>query len=253
MAYLKPTVSIIVACYNSQSTIARTIDSILAQSFKSWELIIIDDCSTDNSASLIKNYADNDPRIIYLKTSRNTGAPSSPRNIGIKNASGLYIAFVDSDDMWLPDKLQQQIQLIEQNNYDLVYSHYEKVNNKYKRNGRIIKTRHKTTYNDLLKSNHIPFLTSVVKRSAIGETLFKNIPQEDYCFWLDILKKGITAHNLCKVTALYRDSKSSRSANKWQMAHGFWNVIRKHQNIGLLRCWYYMINYTIAGFLKYIR
>ena len=132
MAYLKPTVSIIVACYNSQSTIARTIDSILAQSFKNWELIIIDDCSTDNSASIIKNYADNDSRIIYLKTSRNTGAPSSPRNIGIKNASGLYIAFVDSDDMWLPDKLQQQIQLIEQNNYDLVYSHYEKVNNKNK-------------------------------------------------------------------------------------------------------------------------
>lgn len=248
-----PVVSIILACYNSQHTIARTIDSILAQSFKDWELIVVDDCSSDSTPCVIKQYADKDSRITYLKTEKNTKAPSSPRNIGIGYASGKYLAFVDSDDIWLPHKLKRQLEFTEQNNYDFTYSYYEKINHAYKRKGRIVKTLSQVSYNDLLKSNHIPLLTAIIKKSAIDETRFKNIPQEDYCFWLDILKKGIRAYNLCQVTALYRESKSSRSANKLLMAWGFFNVIRKHHHTGLLHCCRYMFDYAIAGLRKYIR
>lgn len=248
-----PKVSIIIACYNSQTTIARTINSILCQSFNNWELVIVDDCSTDNSAEVIKSYAEKDSRIIYLKTDQNTCSPSSPRNIGIEYATGQYITFVDSDDIWLPDKLDMQIREIENYGYDLVYSYYEKVNHKYKRKNRVVKTKESVNYNDMLKSNHIPLLTAMIRKSDISDIRFKNIPNEDYCFWLDILKKGITAHNIGEVTALYRVSKRSRSSNKWKMAHGFWHIIRHHQKIGFTRSCIYMVSYIIIGLSKYIK
>lgn len=246
-------VSIITPCYNAVPTISSTIDSVLSQTYSNWEMIIVDDSSTDNSADVIKQYASQDNRIKYFKTTLPSGSPSLPRNIGIENASGKYIAFLDSDDIWMPDKLQKELDFMEGNGYDLVYSYYEKMNWEGQRNNRIIKTRKKTTYCDLLKSNSIPCLTSIIRKEVLGSTRFKQIPQEDFCLWLDILKKGYTAYNLCEVTALYREAKNSRSANKLDMFKGYWNVIRNHQNIGLLPACYYMITYTIMGFAKYLK
>lgn len=122
-----------------------------------------------------------------------------------------------------------------------------------KRDNRLIQTRKISTYRSLLKSNSIPCLTSLVSRRAIGDTRFKQIPQEDFCFWLDILKKGYTAHNICEVTALYREAKNSRSANKLDMFKGYWNVIRNHQHIGLMPACLCMVTYTILGFAKYLK
>ena len=121
------------------------------------------------------------------------------------------------------------------------------------RNNRVIKTRDHVGYTDLLKSNAIPCLTSIIRKSVIGNTRFKQIPQEDFCFWLDILKKGITAYNIGVVTALYREAQTSRSANKMAMFKGYWNVIRKHQDTSVLTALYYMITYTLYGFRKYIK
>lgn len=246
-------VSIITPCYNAESTIAQTIESILAQTFEDWEMQIIDDCSTDSSPEIIKGYAAKDSRIKYFKTPNKSGSPSLPRNIGIDNSKGKYVAFLDSDDLWLPDKLERQIKFLEENGYDLGYSYYEKMDWEGRRNNRIICTRAKTRYRDILKSNSIPCLTSIIKKDKIENTRFKQIPQEDFCFWLDILKKGIVAHNLCEVTALYREAKTSRSANKLDMFKGYWNVIRNHQHIGFLPSCLYMVTYTIYGFAKYLK
>lgn len=246
-------VSIITPCHNSDSVIAQTIKSVFTQTYQNWELLIVDDCSTDNSAKIIKEYAEKDSRIRYFRTDKPSGSPSHPRNIGIENAKGKYIAFLDSDDVWLPDKLEKQIKFIEANNYDLVYSFYEKMNWDGKSDNRLIQTRKISTYRSLLKSNSIPCLTSLVSRRAIGDTRFKQIPQEDFCFWLDILKKGYTAHNICEVTALYREAKNSRSANKLDMFKGYWNVIRNHQHIGLMPACLCMVTYTILGFAKYLK
>jgi len=246
-------VSIITPCYNGILTISDTIDSVLSQSYQEWELLIIDDCSSDGSDEIIKRYATQDSRIKYFHTDKPSGSPSLPRNIGIENASGKYIAFLDSDDVWMPQKLKQEIAFAEQNGYHLVYSFYEKMDLQGKRNDRIIKTRISTSYNKLLKSNSIPCLTSIVSREAIGDTRFKQIPQEDFCFWLDILKKGYIAYNLCEVTSLYRETGNSRSANKLDMFKGYWNVIHNHQHIGLFRCCYYMLTYTILGISKYLK
>ena len=246
-------ISIITPCYNAEATISDTIESVIHQTNNEWEMLIVDDCSTDKSDKIIKHYLSQDNRIKYIKTQKASGSPSLPRNIGIENAQGKYIAFLDADDVWLPDKLQKEFEFMERNGYCLGYSYYEKIDWEGNRNNRIIKTREKTTYKDLLKSNSIPCLTSIIRKDIIGSTRFKQIPQEDFCFWLDILKKGYTAHNLCEVTALYREAKTSRSSNKLDMFKGYWNVIRNHQHIGLIPACYYMITYTIMGFAKYLK
>ncbi len=246
-------VSIITPCYNAEDYISHTIESVVNQTFKDWEMLIVDDCSTDSSRLIIESYAVSDPRVKYFKTDYPSGSPSMPRNIGIENASGKYIAFLDADDQWLPDKIERQVRFMEDNNYDLSYSFYEKMDWQGNRNNRIIHTRDITTYKNLLKSNSIPCLTSMIRKCVIGETRFKQIPQEDLCFWLDILKKGIKAYNLKEITALYREAKNSRSANKLDMFKGYWNVIRNHQNISLIPACFDMITYTILGFAKYLK
>ena len=247
-----PAVSVIVACYNSEKTIGAMIESVLSQSYTDWELIITDDGSTDGTPGVIRQYAARDSRIIAMRTDIHYGGPSEARNMGLDRALGQYIAFLDSDDLWLPDKLRVQMDFIEANGYDFVYSYYEKISGGNSRSGRIVATKKMVGYNDILKSNHIPFLTAIIKRSVVGNTRFKDITQEDFCFWLDILKKGVTAHNQCVVTALYRVSKGSRSSNKFKMAHCYWHVIRHHQRTGLALSCRCMVTYAVEGLRKYM-
>lgn len=245
-------VSVITPCYNAESTIAQTIESVLNQTYKDWEMLIVDDSSTDRSPEIIKKYIERDKRIKYFKTDKPSGSPSLPRNIGIENASGEYIAFLDADDIWLPQKLEIQVKFMIEKKVDLSYSFYEKISHDGVRNNRIIKTSKLTTYNSLLHSNTIPCLTGMISREAIGNIRFKQIPQEDFCFWLDVLKKGYQAHNLCKVTSLYRESKNARSSNKLDMFKGYWNVIRNHQNISFISASFDMLTYTVLGLKKYL-
>lgn len=246
-------VSIITPSYNCSAYIGDTINSIQAQSYRNWELLVIDDCSTDDSAEIIKRYCAKDARIRYLRTAAPSGSPALPRNIGIDNACGRFIAFLDADDVWLPEKLEKQVAFMTARNCPLSYSYYEKMDWQGNRNERIVRTRDLTTYGSILKSNSIPCLTSMICRDAVGDTRFKQIPQEDFCFWLDILKKGYTALNMCEVTALYREAPASRSSNKLDMFTGYWNVIRNHQRISFLPACYYMMTYTVLGIAKYLK
>lgn len=114
-------ISIITPCYNAGKFLPETIDSVLNQTFRDWELLIIDDCSSDNSRQIVEEYALKDSRIRYFRTDTPSGSPSYPRNIGIENSNGEYIAFLDADDIWLPDKLDDQIKFMYSNNYEFVY------------------------------------------------------------------------------------------------------------------------------------
>ena len=216
-------------------------------------MLIIDDCSSDNSLEIIKEFVRADSRIRFFQTDAKSGSPALPRNIGIENARGKYISFLDADDIWLPDKLKHEVEFAEKIGCCLVYSYYEKMDWQGNRANRIVKTREVSTYHSLLKSNSIPCLTSMVSREIVGNTRFKNIPQEDFCFWLDILKKGYAGYNLGKVTALYREARNSRSARKIDMFKGYWNVIRNHQNIKLIPAFYYMTTYSVLGIIKYLK
>ena len=248
-----PLVSVIIPAFNAEISIRETIESVLNQSYRNWEVLVIDDSSTDNTVNIVKNYAEKNENIRIFQTDHPSGSPALPRNIGIENARGKYIAFLDADDIWLQDKLSIQVAFLEKKEVDLVYSYYEKIDNNGNRDNRIVKTKKISTYSSLLHSNSIPCLTSIISRKAIGETRFKNIPQEDFCFWLDILKKGYQAFNVCQVTALYRETSLSRSSNKMDMFRGYWNVIRNEQNVNLITGVGYMVSYTILGVIKYLK
>lgn len=246
-------ISIITPCYNAQIYIAQAIESVLSQTYPYWELLIVDDCSTDDSAEIILSYAKQDNRIKYFKTDYPSGSPALPRNIGIENAKGEYVAFLDSDDLWLPNKLKEQISFLEENKYDFVYSDYEKMSWDGIRNERIIRASKVSTYKSTLRSCDIPCLTVLLRKDIIQNIRFKDVCKEDYVFWLEILKAGYIAYNTGIVHALYREASESRSGNKFRMAREQWRILRRIEKVNFLSALYCILFYSVKGFMKYIK
>lgn len=249
----KPLISIITPCYNASSVITHTIESVLAQTYHNWEMLIVDDCSADDSAEIIKKYSEKDSRIKYFKTEKASGSPSLPRNIGIENARGKYIAFLDSDDLWLPEKLEKQEAYAEENGYNFLYSDYEKINDEGVRHNRIVRMPGKSSFWDVIESCTIPCLTVFLTKDIIGKTRFKSIPKEDFIFWLDILKKDVIAYNVGEILALYREQKSSRSSNKFEMIKSQWEILRNVEGVKPFLASYFLMKFIFLGFLKYIK
>lgn len=249
----KVLISVITPCYNAALYIAETIESVILQSYSNWEMLIIDDCSTDDSAFIIQRYCSIDCRIKYYKTEKKSGSPALPRNLGIKYSRGKYLAFLDSDDVWLPDKLQEQCDYLEKNNLSFVYSDYEKISWDGKRSERIIRLRETSSYWDTLESCSIPCLTAFLTRELIGDTCFKSIPKEDFGFWLEILRKGCIAYNTGKVHALYREAQNSRSSNKLAMFKGQWYVLRNIEGVKKVPALYFMLVFALRGIIKYLK
>lgn len=245
-----PLVSIITPCYNAASFISQAIESVLAQSFENWEMIIVDDCSCDDSLSIIQKYAGEDMRIRYFQTNKPSGSPALPRNMGIKEARGRYIAFLDSDDIWLPNKLDEQLKIFGKSGAAIVFSNYEKVGLNGERCGRKIMAPREADYRLLLKGNCIGCLTAIYDTALTGKTYFKEIRHEDYAYWLFILKRGYKAQNTNTVTALYRIDRHSVSSNKLRAMCWQWNILRNELSLPLCRTVYYFIHYAVRAFAK---
>ena len=238
-------------CYNSGTFIRQAIESVRNQTFGDWELLVVDDGSTDDSADIIKDMEQTDGRIKYLKTNAPSGSPIVPRNIGVKNALGRYIAFLDSDDAWLPNKLERQMKMFEQyEDMAICFSNYEKMTEQGERNNRIIKAPSISTYKQLLLSNVIGCLTAVYDTEKVGKVFFQNHSHEDYILWLDILKRGYVARNTNTVEALYRVRENSVSSNKLKTLCWQWDIYRNVEKIGLFRSSYYFFNYAYRAFKK---
>ena len=176
----KELVSIIMPMHNSAKYIGEAITSVINQTYDNWELLVIDDVSNDNSCDIVREYIKRDNRIHLLFNDNHTGRPSSPRNMGVNYAKGRYIAFLDSDDMWFPEKLEQQIPLFDDDNVAIVYSNYEKMDEDGQRANRIVKAPAMATYNMLLSGNVIGNLTGVYDQKKVGKMEFFDIHHEDY-------------------------------------------------------------------------
>ncbi len=247
-------ISIVTPCYNASGFIFHTIESVLSQTYTNWEMLVVDDCSTDDSAEVIKQFCKKDNRIKYLKTDKNKGNPSEPRNLALDNAKGKYIAFLDADDIWYPNKLKEQLNFLQANQYQFVYSNYEKISYEGLRDNRIVCTKKISSYKDILASNSIPCLTVLIDRNMIGNVRFKCIPLEDCAFWLQLLKMhNINAYNTGQIHALYRESKNSRSGNKWEMIRARWFLLRKVEKVNGLFSLYLMMSFLFKGYLKYLK
>jgi len=245
-------VSVVMPLYNCERYVAEAIDSVREQTFTNWELIVVDDGCTDKSCEIVQEYAKNDKRIKLLHNPSPNRMPSSPRNIGIQAATGRYIAFLDSDDIWLKDKLRQQLEMFKDKRTAVVYSDYEKIDEHSHRSARIVKAPRYTDYQRLLYSNVIGNLTGIFDVSKVGKKYYLDIHHEDYAFWLSILKKGYIARSTKTITALYREHSNSLSSNKLRNMSWQWHILRKVENINLLRSSIYFITYLIKGFMKSI-
>ena len=243
--------------YNSQETLKGAVESVLNQTYSNWELLITDDCSSDNSVNIIDELRlGYSKKIKLFKTKKNSG-PAAARNISIKNAIGELISFLDSDDIWMPEKLSKQVQFITENDYSVVFANYEKISFDGLRNNRVVKLPRIVDHCSILKSNSIPCLTAMYNINKIGKQYQledrKFVSTEDYIMWLGILKSGVTAYGMQEVLALYRLSKYSISKNKFQMAKIRWRIYISVERLSFAKAIYSYICYITIGFSKFLK
>lgn len=244
-------VSIITPCHNAARHIGQTIESVLQQDYDNWEMLISDDGSSDDTVRIISEYAEKDSRIKLFQQENTSGSPAAPRNNSLEHATGKYVAFLDSDDVWLPEKLSEQVAFAEANDYPIVYSYYEKISHSGERRNRVIKTDASYGYNRIIETDGVPWLTLMLRRDIIGELRFVKAEKEDYIFLINLLQKGYTAHNTCRLHALYRETYGSRSCNKIKMLRGQWIVLRKYAGLGIVKSMGCMFVYAFHGLRKY--
>ena len=182
-------VSIIMPSYNTGKYIAETIESVLAQTYKNWELIIVDDCSTDNTDAVVEQYL-SDKRIKYLKNAHNSGAAVS-RNRALREAKGKWAAFLDSDDLWMPDKLMRQIRFMKKNSIHFSYTNYFEIDENGKENGRIVTGPKRITKTGMFCYCWPGCLTVMYDREYIGLIQIADIKKNnDYAMWLKVCRKA---------------------------------------------------------------
>ncbi len=240
-------------CFNSSETIKQSIQSVINQSYKNWELLIIDDHSKDDTKEIIDQYLVLENRIKFFKTPIASGSPVAPRNIGIDNAIGRYIAFLDSDDLWHEDKLKKQLIYFQDRSVAVVFSNYEKITENGESNNRLINARKVASYNTLLYGNIIACSTAVYDTSKVGKMYFKNTGHEDFALWLSILKKGFVAKNSNLNLMKYRVSRNSISSNKFRAIIWNFSIFRKHEELNLFRALFFTSITLFRAFLKYLK
>ena len=242
-------VSIITPSYNSSLLISNTIISVLAQTFQEWEMIIVDDCSSDNSIEVIQSFIDKDPRIKLIQLNDNSGAAVA-RNAAIEAAQGRYISFLDSDDAWLPNKLEKQIAFMQENSYPFTFAAYDQVNEFDEVFGHV-GVPSKVSYSDLLKSCSIGCLTAIYDTEYFGKVYMPLIrKRQDLGLWLRLLKKTEYAYGLNETLGLYKVRPDSISANKKSAALYTWRLYRDVEKLNLLLASYYFSQYAVRGLLK---
>lgn len=244
-------VSIITPAYNAEKYIKQAIESVISQTYKNWELIIVNDFSNDNTRLIIEQYSKKDERIKLINQEANKGIAIT-RNTALKYARGRYVAFLDSDDLWKEDKLLKQIKFMNNNNSYFTFTKYELINETGEKLNKTFKIPQTLEYKNLLNLNSIGCLTVVIDRKKIKKIHFPLVNHEDYATWLNILKEGFNAHGIDEVLACYRKGDTSISSNKLKTLGWTWKIYRNNQNLNILLSIKSMSLFTINTLIKYI-
>ncbi|WP_304055836.1 glycosyltransferase family 2 protein [Levilactobacillus namurensis] len=244
-----PFFSVMITTYNSQKTIKNTLRSVIQQTTTEYELIIVDDHSVDNTLNIVHRIlgkADISYRVIRL--SKNLGV-SAARNVGILKSKGLYIAFLDDDDVWLPDKLETQKKIIVKKDVDWIFSNYYVIDDSYKKIGKRYRRAGYYDYKRIISNgNPIGMLTSVVKRDILINYPFRKIHHEDYDLWIRLSKKGYVGYMTNDYLAYYMKSESSTSSNKFKSFIWTYSIFRKNESF--FKTLYLMFRYCLNVFKR---
>lgn len=246
---LEGLVSIIMPAYNCGDFISITLDSVIAQTYQDWEVIIVDDCSTDNTEEVVNSYKSKDPRIKYYKLDKNSGAAVA-RNAAVDFAEGQYMAFLDSDDVWYPEKLYKQIGYMKQNKYNFTCTSYTKIDENGNFLNRTIKAKHMSNYDVLLKRN--PGNSTVIYNAqALGKFKIPNIKKRnDYVMWLQVIKSTKVLYGIEEVLGSHRIRIGSLSEKKVSLVSYHWKVYREIEHLSIIKSSYLICYWVISTVFK---
>lgn len=244
-------VSIITPTFNSANYIAETIASVQNQTYSNWEMIIVDDGSSDETENIVASIIENDKRIQFYKLDQNSG-PAVARNTAIEKAKGLFMTFIDADDIWFPTFIENSIKTIKEQNVPFVFSSYRRANEALEFIYSDFIVPQKVTYTDILKSNSISCLTAFVDIKTLGK---KQMPfirkRQDMGLWLQYLKMIPFAFGIQQPQAIYRIRENSLSRKKSDLIKYQWQFYRDVEQLNLLQSTYYMLHWMYRGFMKY--
>lgn len=243
-------ISIIMAAYNAEKTIEQAIVSVLDQTYANFELLVVNDCSTDRTAELVERIAESDSRVRLIANEQNRGV-SYTRRHGLETAKGSWIAILDSDDAWAAEKLEKQIALQKRMNADLLFTGSAFMDPDGQPIDWYLRAPAEVTYRQLLKQNMLSNSSALVRKAlyeryyAVGDEM-----HEDFAIWLRILKDGRKAYGVDEPLLIYRVARSSKSGNKIRAAKMNWNTYR-YVGLNLFSAAYYECWYIVRGLLKY--
>jgi len=246
-----PLVSVIMPAYRAGKYIEAAVASLQAQTLTDWELLVIDDCSPDDTWQIICRLAADDSRIVPMQNAENLGAAGT-RNRGLDLARGQYVALLDSDDLWHPNKLEKQLACMEEHRADLSYTGYRMIDELGKPVRGDYSVPETVTFSGLLRENVIGCSTVMMTGNVARAYRFRtDFFHEDYVLWLTMLKDGYRAAGITEPLTSWRYAQNSRSFDKWKSAKNRWKIYRHYLKLNIWESGKAFAGYALAGFKKY--
>ena len=245
-------VSIVTPAFNAERFIRECIDSVLAQTHRALEMLVVDDCSRDKTAEIVRSYSSRDPRIRLISRESN-GGPAAARNTALKAASGRFIAFLDSDDLWTERKLEEQLQFMKETDSTFSFTGYRRISEQGAFVSERVRVPTSLNYSGLLKNTAIATTTVLIDRSKTGPLEMKQTYYDDFALWLSVLKRGFTAHGLQKDLARYRVVEGSWSRRKWRSAIQVWKAYRQVEGLSWPYSVWCFLHYAFNATRKHSR
>lgn len=244
-------VSIVVPVYNAERFLPETIGLVQKQTYRDWELILVDDCSSDNGAAIVRQYAKDDTRIRLIQQEVNAGAARS-RNLGISQANGRYLCFLDADDIWTSQKLEKELAYMKEKNAAFVFTGYEFADAKGEGLGKIVHVPETISYEQALKNTTIFTSTVMIDRDKIADTdiYMPQIASEDTATWWHILKKYQIGYGLDENLVRYRRTEGTLSSNKLVAIQRIWGLYRRQEKLSWCKSIYCMFFWAFRAVLR---
>lgn len=247
---VRPEVSVVMPAYNSEALISSSIRSVLNQTFENWELLVVDDGSVDKTSSIVRQFVKMDKRVRYFRTIN--GGPGRARNLGIQESRARYIAFLDSDDEWMPEKLEWTIDFSSKVGSTITYTDYVVSDSHADEVSFRTFVPNRLKYEDILRTNSIAMSTVIVDRSQVPDfALREDVHFDDYVAWLKILRLGGSARGLNQPLTRYRIGHASFSTDKLKAALAVWKIYRKVEELSVAKSLFYFCNYGFNGLRKH--